>query len=73
MHIDWGALGIVFVIALGSVVVLTGLFSFGVIGLSQREAAREAGTNGSGPLAGAVICFALCAAIVLYGVYLIVS
>lgn len=73
MQIDWSALGIVFVIALGSVVVLTGLFSYGVVGLSQREAAREAGTSGAGPLAGAVICFTLCAAIVLYGVYLIVA
>lgn len=73
MQIDWSALGIVFVIALGSVVVLTGLFSFGVIGLSQRETAREAGASGTGPLAGAVICFALCVAIVAYGVYLIVA
>lgn len=73
MQIDWSALGIVFVIALGSVVVLTGLFSYGVVGLSQREAARETGASGTGQLAGAVICFALCAAIVLYGVYLIVA
>lgn len=73
MHIDWGSLGLVFVVALGSVVVLTSLFSFGVVGLSQRESARETGASGAGPLAGAVICFALCAAIVGYGIYLIVA
>ncbi|MEU8638008.1 hypothetical protein AB0C38_38005 [Amycolatopsis sp. NPDC048633] len=73
MNIDWGALGIVFVIALGSVVVLTSLFSFGVVGLSQRDSARESGASGTGPLAGAIICFTLCAAIVAYGIYLIVA
>ncbi|MBE8520774.1 hypothetical protein ILP97_25365 [Amycolatopsis sp. H6(2020)] len=73
MHIDWGSLGLVFLVALASVVVLTSLFSFGVVGLSQRDSARTAGGSGTGPLAGAVICFALCAAIVGYGIYLIVA
>jgi hypothetical protein len=73
VHVDWGSLGIVFVIALGSVVVLTSLFSFGVVGLSQRESAKEAGASGTGPLAGAVVCFAVCAAIIGYGIYLIVA
>jgi len=73
VHIDWGSLGLVLVVALASVVVLTSLFSFGVVGLSQRDSARAAGGSGSGPLAGAVICFALCAAIVGYGIYLIVA
>ncbi|HEY3470613.1 MAG TPA: hypothetical protein VGL47_36135 [Amycolatopsis sp.] len=73
MTIDWSALGTVFVIALGSVAVLASLFSFGVVGLSQREAAREAGGSGTGQLAGAVVCFAVCAAIIGYGIYLIVA
>ncbi|MEV4056117.1 hypothetical protein AB0J55_33330 [Amycolatopsis sp. NPDC049688] len=73
MHINWGSLGLVFVVALASVVVLTSLFSFGVVGLSQRDSAREAGGSGTGPLTGAVICFTLCAAIVGYGIYLIVA
>ncbi|MFF1609060.1 hypothetical protein ACFVYA_14875 [Amycolatopsis sp. NPDC058278] len=73
MHISWGSLGLVFVVALASVVVLTSLFSFGVVGLSQREAARESGAPGTGPLAGAVVCFAACAAIVGYGISLIVA
>jgi hypothetical protein len=73
VHINWGSLGLVFVVALASVVVLTSLFSFGVVGLSQRESARAAGGSGSGPLAGAVVCFAACLAIVGYGIYLIVA
>ncbi|MEQ0562175.1 hypothetical protein ABJI51_24090 [Amycolatopsis sp. NEAU-NG30] len=73
MNIDWSALGAVFVVALASVAVLASLFSFGVAGLSQREAAREAGASGSGQLAGAVTCFAVCAAIIGYGIYLIVA
>ena len=73
MNIDWGSLGLVFVVALASVVVLTSLFSFGVVGLSQRESAREAGTSGTGPLVGAILCFVVCLAIVGYGIYLIVA
>jgi len=73
VHINWGSLGLVFVVALASVVVLTSLFSFGVVGLSHRDAARESGDSGTGPLAGAVVCFAACAAIVGYGIYLIVA
>ncbi|KDN23410.1 hypothetical protein [Amycolatopsis rifamycinica] len=73
MHINWGSLGLVFVVALASVVVLTSLFSFGVVGLSQRDTARESGASGTGPLAGAVVCFAACAAIIGYGIYLIVA
>ena len=53
MHINWGALGTVFAVALVAVVALGSLFSFGVVGLSQREAAREAGGSGTGPLVGA--------------------
>ncbi len=73
MHINWGALGTVFAVALVAVVALGSLFSFGVVGLSQREAAREAGGSGTGPLVGAIVCFAVCVAIVAYGIYLIVA
>ena len=76
MSIHWAALFEVLVVALGvavGVVVLASLFSFGVVGLSQREAAREAGGSGTGQLAGAVVCFAVCAAIIGYGIYLIVA
>ncbi|QWF79002.1 hypothetical protein [Amycolatopsis sp. CA-230715] len=73
MHIEWGALGTVFVVALAVVAVLTSLFAFGVRGLSQRAAVREGGGSGTSGLTLAVSCFAVCAAIVGYGIYLIVA
>lgn len=73
MHIDWGALGSVFLIALVAVVVVTGLFAVGVRGLAIRITARENGASGTGALTAAVTCFAVCAAVVVCGVYLIVA
>lgn len=74
MHINWGALGSVFVIALVGAGVLTSLFAVGVRGLAARETAREGGTSGGAAgLATAVVCFAICVAVVGYGIYLIVA
>ncbi|HKS46851.1 MAG TPA: hypothetical protein VJT49_17410 [Amycolatopsis sp.] len=73
MHIDWGALGTVFVVSLVVVVALCGLFAVGVRGLSARVAAREAGVQGTAGLTTAVLCFAVCTAVIGYGVYLIVG
>jgi hypothetical protein len=73
MNIDWAALGTVFGVALGAVVIIASLFGFGVVGLSNRAEAREAGGSGAGALTGAVICFAMCVAVVGYGIYLIVA
>ncbi|MFI9624057.1 hypothetical protein [Streptomyces sp. NPDC052042] len=76
MKIDWAALGSVFGVSLVVTVALVGLFTLGIIGLAKQPAA-EGGSGGSGasrPLAraGAYACFALCAAAVAYGIYLIV-
>jgi hypothetical protein len=72
VSINWGALGSVFGIAFVVVVVLTSLFSVGVRGPSARVVARDAGTSGgAGGLATAVVCFAVCVAVVGYGIYLI--
>jgi hypothetical protein len=71
MSINWGALGEVFVVALVAAVALTALFAYGVRGLSERESAREQGGTGTLQLTGSVICFAVCAAVVVYGIYLI--
>ncbi|WP_256105359.1 hypothetical protein [Streptomyces sp. ODS05-4] len=72
MKIDWVALGTVFGVSLAATVALVGLFTLGVAALSRHEAAGAHG--GSAPLArtGAFACFALCAAAVAYGIYLIV-
>ncbi|KAA9165485.1 hypothetical protein FPZ12_005260 [Amycolatopsis acidicola] len=73
MKIDWAALGSVFLISLVAVVVVTGLFAVGVRGLAARATAREGGTSGGGPFTGAIACFAVCVAVVGYGIYLIVA
>ncbi|KUF13765.1 MULTISPECIES: hypothetical protein [Streptomyces] len=78
MKIDWAALGSVFGVSLLVTVALVGLFTLGVVGLSKQEQAREARATGGGTAAlpaqaGAYACFALCAAAVAYGIYLIVA
>ncbi|MGW5737920.1 MULTISPECIES: hypothetical protein [Streptomyces] len=78
MDIDWAALGSVFGVSLAVTVALVGLFTLGIIGLSKHEAATSgATTSGGGSAAaartGAYACFALCAAAVAYGIYLIVA
>ncbi|MFE2377842.1 hypothetical protein [Streptomyces sp. NPDC059398] len=87
MDIDWAALGTVFGVSLVATVGLVGLFTLGVVGLA-REPAPEAGTATApaatapagtgrggtpGVRAGSYACFALCAAAVAYGIFLIVA
>jgi hypothetical protein len=48
------------------------IFAFGVLSLSHRETATERGGSGTAPLISAVLCFAACAAVVLYSIYLII-
>ncbi|MDX3074430.1 hypothetical protein ACIP98_08590 [Streptomyces sp. NPDC088354] len=71
MHIDWAALGSVFGVSLAATVGLVGLFTLGVVGLS-RPATTGAG-QGAVVRTGAYACFALCAAAVAYGIFLIVA
>ncbi|MWA10262.1 hypothetical protein [Streptomyces sp. BA2] len=83
MDIDWAALGSVFGVSLAVTVALVGLFTLGIVGLSKGEAATSgastAGTSTAGggtataARTGAYVCFALCAAAVAYGIYLIVA
>ncbi|OIV36014.1 hypothetical protein BIV57_18680 [Mangrovactinospora gilvigrisea] len=68
MNVDWNALGIVAGVGIASTVVLVALFCVGIAAWGRREA----GSGGAAALTGAVSCFALCAAGVLYGLYLIV-
>lgn len=69
MSIDWHALGTVFAVTLLATVGLVGVFTLGVVGLSQRPTTRS-------PLlarTAACLCFAACAAAVGYGIQLIVA
>ncbi|MFJ2651808.1 hypothetical protein ACIO1C_34415 [Streptomyces sp. NPDC087420] len=78
MKIDWAALGSVFGVSLVSTIGLVGLFTLGIVALAKQESASEsAGGSAGGSVAlartGAYACFALCAAAVAYGIYLIVA
>ncbi|WP_327237201.1 hypothetical protein OG349_27890 [Streptomyces sp. NBC_01317] len=78
MKIDWAALGSVFGVSLVSTIGLVGLFTLGIVALAKQEsAASESGGSAGGSVAlartGAYACFALCAAAVAYGIYLIVA
>ncbi|WP_207945240.1 hypothetical protein [Actinomadura rubrisoli] len=72
MDIKWGSLGQVFVVGLGATVAVVVIFALGVLAVSARQAAQERGRSATVPAAAAALCFAACAAIVVYGIYLIV-
>ncbi|MFI7298072.1 hypothetical protein [Streptomyces sp. NPDC050121] len=79
MHLDWNALGQVTAVSIGVTVAVVVVFAFGVLGLARVEGAREqrggagrsGGTSSLG-MAQAGLCFLACAAVVAYGIYLIV-
>ena len=73
MELDWAALGQVAAVSLGVTVAVVVVFAFGVLGLARVEGAREndGGTQTLG-FAQAGLCFLACAAVVAYGIYLIV-
>ncbi|MFF8960912.1 hypothetical protein [Streptomyces sp. NPDC014894] len=82
MNIDWAALGSVFGVSLVATVVLVGLFTLGIVGLSKQQPAAGSTTGGTATgggasvalaRVGAYICFALCVAAITYGIYLIVD
>ena len=73
MKIDWAALGSVFGVSLVVTVALVGLFTLGIVGLGKQEEAAASGGSAVLARTGAYACFALCAAAVAYGIYLIVA
>jgi len=87
MNLDWTALGQVTAVSIGVTVAVVVVFALGVLGLARYEGARyegaryegakEAGAGDAGgtsalSLAQAGLCFLACAAVVAYGIYLIV-
>ncbi|MFE2708198.1 hypothetical protein [Streptomyces mirabilis] len=74
MHVDWTALGEVTAVSIAVTVGVVVVFALGVLGVSQVEAAREKDAGGTHALGfvQAGLCFLACAAIVAYGIYLIV-
>ncbi|MET8245524.1 hypothetical protein ABZV31_14605 [Streptomyces sp. NPDC005202] len=73
MKIDWAALGSVFGVSLAVTVGLVALFTLGITALSHRERAASRGGSTALALTGAYVCFAACAAAVVYGIQLIVA
>ncbi|MFD7237960.1 hypothetical protein ACFWAT_21975 [Streptomyces syringium] len=82
MNIDWASLGQVFGVSLVVTVAMVGVFTLGIVGTSRKpqgtqDGAAGAAAAGTAPTAvartGAYACFALCAAAVAYGIYLIVA
>jgi hypothetical protein len=71
MDIDWAALGQVFGVSLVASVALAGIFTLGIVGSATGRA------EGGGPTVlartGAYVCYALCAAAVAYGIYIITA
>lgn len=65
MSIDWASVGAVFGVALVATVALVGLFALGTVGLARHGSALVT--------SAAYACFAVCAAAVGYGIYLVVG
>jgi len=72
MNLHWGALGEVVLIGTAVSVAIVVVFAFGVVAMDRRTSVRVLGRSGRAPLVAAGLCFAACAAVVLYGIYLIV-
>jgi hypothetical protein len=79
MNIKWSSLGEVAVVSLAVGVGIVVIFAVGVLAwsLSQRAtaedgAAEQAAGNTTMLTAAAGLCFLACAAIIVYGIYLIV-
>lgn len=72
MNVDWSALGEVAAVSTGVTVGVVVVFALGVLGLARVESAREGGGTETLGFAQAGLCFLACAAVVAYGIYLIV-
>ncbi|MCX5555973.1 hypothetical protein [Streptomyces sp. NBC_00038] len=72
MNVDWSALGEVAAVSTGVTVGVVVVFALGVLGLARVESAREGSNTETLGFAQAGLCFLACAAVVAYGIYLIV-
>ncbi|MDJ0345511.1 hypothetical protein QMK19_19900 [Streptomyces sp. H10-C2] len=73
MQIDWQALGTVLGVTLAVTIGLVGVFTLGIVSLAKRESGAAQGGSAVLARTGAYACFALCAAAVAYGIFLIVA
>lgn len=80
MSVAWGSLVVVCVVSFAVGVMIVVLVSFALVGLSARERAAVGGPHDGAPTlsagagtAIAAVCLLAVAAIVLYGLYIIVA
>ena len=78
MSIAWGSLLVVFIVSFGSAVAVVVLVAFALVALSGRATATTPDSRPALMTAGtgtavAGVCLAAAAAIVLYGLYIIVA
>ncbi|TDP89075.1 hypothetical protein [Labedaea rhizosphaerae] len=72
MHVNWSGLAIVFGVSMGAVLAMVALFSLGIGGMSMRMTAREREASTRPGTVTATIGFAACAAVVAFGVWVII-
>lgn len=70
MDIDWAALGEVFGVTFVATVALVGVFTLGIVGNSARRPDGGVSVLARG---GAYACYAVCAAAVAFGIYIIAA
>lgn len=71
MKIDWASLGLVALTTVGVAIAIVGLYSVGVLAMTSGERRGLSQPTSTARNLG-YICFGLCAAIVLYGFYLLI-
>lgn len=73
MRVNWSGLLVVFGVSIVAVVAMVALFALGIGGMSMRITARGEGASTRLGTVTATAGFAACAAIVLFGVWIIVG
>lgn len=71
MKIDWASLGLVALTTVGVAIAIVGLYSVGVLAMTSGERRGLSQPTSAARNLG-YVCFGLCAAIVLYGFYLLI-
>jgi len=72
MHIDWAALGVVAVVAIGTSVLFVLLLSYGVRMISVATIRTNQGNSGATPRSVGYTMIGLAGLLVLFGLYLII-
>jgi hypothetical protein len=71
--IDWGALGKVVLYSFVTAVGVTGVFSFGIVGLARFDERRQSGGGGAAYAVLALVCGLIVAAVVVEAIVVMTS